>query len=211
MCVSLFFVACSTQPKAVKPDEKAFAQEDNYIILALHAQRFKEYKTAKKLYETLYDKSLKKEYLYRSLQSALLAKENASVVKKVDEITQGSYSDAVLVRLKIVALMEMGKLQEAKKYAIALAKYTKKANDYLLAGDVYIKNQEYDVALKYLDSAYMKNYNEKILDKMAIILYVNLHRKKDAIAYLETHSRIHGCSKRVCNRLIGIYSNENNI
>ena len=210
-CVPLFFVACSSQPKPVKANEKAFAQEDNYIILALQAQQYKEYKTAEKLYETLYDKSSKKEYLYHSLQNALLAKENASVVKKVDEITQGFYSDAILVRLKIVALMEMGQLQKAKENAISLAKKTQNANDYLLAGDVYIKNQEYDLALKYLDSAYMKQYNEKILDKMAIILYVNLHRKKDAIAYLETHSRVHGCSKLICNRLIGIYSNENNI
>ena len=209
--ISLFFISCSMHPKPIKPDEKAFEAEDFYIMLALNAEQTKHYKTAAKRFEDLYARASKKEYLYRSLQNYLQAKENEKVVKKIDEITQGSFADPVLVRLKIIALMEMGKLKNAKELAIALAKKTQQANDYLLASDVYIKNQEYDLALKYLDSAYMKEYNEKILDKMAIILYVNLHRKKDAIAYLETHTRIHGCSKLICKRLIGIYSNENNI
>jgi len=41
--------------------------------------------------------------------------------------------------------------------------------------------------------------------------FLDLGRKKDAIAQLETHSRMHGCSKMICKRLIGFYSNENNI
>lgn len=211
VAVSLFFVSCSMHPKPIKPDEKAFQAEDIYIMLALNAEQTQHYKIAAKRFDELYEKAAKKEYLYRSLQNYLQAKENKKAIKKIDIITHGSLSDPILVRLKIVALMEMGKLDSAKKLAIALAKKTQKANDYLLASDVYIKNQEYDVALKYLESAYTKEYNEKILDKMAIILYVNLHRKKDAIAYLETHSRMLGCSHLICKRLIGIYSNENNI
>ncbi len=209
--MSLLFISCSMHPKPIQPDEKAFEAEDFYIMLALNAEQTKHYKTAAKRFEDLYARASKKEYLYRSLQNYLLAKENVKVIKKVDAIAGDSLSDPILVRLKTIALIEMGKLDAAKKLAISLAKKTQKADDYLLASDVYIKNQEYDVALKYLDSAYMKEYNEKILDKMAIILYVNLHRKKDAIAYLETHTRIHGCSKLICKRLIGIYSNENNI
>jgi len=55
------------------------------------------------------------------------------------------------------------------------------------------------------------DYNEQILDKMVVVMYINLQRKKDAIAQLESHSRIHGCSKSVCSRLAGFYSAENNI
>jgi len=209
--VSLFFVSCATHPKPIQPNEKAFEGEDLDILLALNAEQTKHYDIAAKYFEELYDKASKKEYLYRSLQDYLLAKKNMEVLEKVDTITEGTFSDPVLIRLKIIALTEIGKLDQAKKLSMALAKKTQKADDYLLVSDVYIKNQEYDIALKYLNSAYMKNYNEKILDKMAIILYVNLHRKKDAIAFLETHSRVHGCSQLICKRLIGIYSNENNI
>ena len=209
--VSLFFVACAMYPKPIAPDEKAFEKEDINILLALNAEQTHAYLTAAQRFEVLYEKSSKKEYLYRALQNYIRAKKYDLTVVKIDAVTKNSLEDKVLARLKIVALMEMGKLDSAKKLAISLAKTTQDADDYLLTSDVYIKNQEFDTSLKYLESAYMKEYNEKILDKMAIILYVNLHRKKDAIAYLETHTRVHGCSKLICNRLIGIYSNENNI
>jgi tetratricopeptide (TPR) repeat protein len=46
---------------------------------------------------------------------------------------------------------------------------------------------------------------------MSIILYVNLGRKKEAIAHLETYSRMLGYSELICLRLIAFYSNDNNI
>ncbi|SFV68025.1 FIG00545237: hypothetical protein [hydrothermal vent metagenome] len=205
----LLFSACSQ--KSVKPNEKAFAAEDTYIIFALRAEQVGDYKAAAKLFLQLYKKSSKKEYLYRYLKEKLILKEYADVIKTVDDLTQDSLEDPKLVRLKIVALLESNRLQEAKKLSIALARFTNKPKDYLLVSDVYTKSKDYNLALKYLEGAYMKEYNEKILDKMAIILYVNLHRKKDAIAELESHIRIHGCSKLICNRLISFYSHDNNI
>ena len=209
--VSLLFISCSTHKVAPKPSEKAFEGEDIYIMFALRAEQIKDYKSAAALFEKLYDKADKKEYLYRSLKDALYAKEYNYVVQRVDELTEGSLDDGKLVRYKVMALVALKKLNAAKKLAMALADKTQNADDYLLASDVLIKKKEYDLAVKYLGSAYVQNYNEKILDKMAIILYVNLDRKKDAIAYLETHTRVNGCSKLICNRLIGFYSHENNL
>lgn len=205
----LLFSACSQ--KIVKPNEKAFAAEDTYIMFALRAEQVGDYKSAAKLFKELYEKSSKKEYLYRYLQDEIVLKKYDDVIKTVDTMTEGSLKDPKLVRLKIIALLESNKLQEAKKVSIALAKYTNKPKDYLLVSDVYTKSKNYDLALKYLEGAYVKNYNEKLLDKMAVILYVNLHRKKDAIAELESHARIHGCSKLICNRLVSFYSHDNNI
>jgi len=205
----VLFSACSQ--KIVKPDEKAFAAEDQYIIFALYAEQHGDYRNAVKLFQKLYKKSSKEEYLYRYLEDEIIIKKYDDVIATVDKITEGSLKDSLLVRLKVIALLESNKLQEAKKISIELARYTGKAKDYLLVSDVYSKSKDYDLALKYLDSAYMKNYNEKILDKMAVILYVNLHKKKEAIADLETHSRIHGCSKLICDRLISFYSHDNNI
>jgi predicted Zn-dependent protease len=212
--LSLFLVSCA-EPKpslsSLKPNQKAFAEEDAYILFALRAEQVHEYKAASQIFTTLYEKSQKKEYLYRSLENDLIAKEYAEVIKIVDDTTQGSFDDYILIRVKVVALIELQKLQEARILAIKLVEKSNAVNDYLLVSDVYIKQQEYDTALKYLESAYIKNYNEKILNKMSIVLYVNLQRKKDAIAQLETHSRIHGCSRLICHRLIGFYSNENNV
>ncbi len=207
--VVLLFSACSQ--KRLKPNEKAFAAEDTYIVFALRAEHVGDYRSAAKLFRQLYEKSLKKEYLYRYLQDKIVLKEYDDVVKVVDDITDGSLEDAELVRLKTIALLESNRLAEAKSVSIALAQYTKNPKDYLLVSDVYTKSKDYDLALKYLEGAYVKEYNEKILDKMAIILYVNLHRKKEAIAELESHARIHGCSKLICNRLVSFYSHDNNV
>jgi len=210
--VSLFLLSgCSSKPTPIHPSEKAFEGEDTYILFALRAEQVGDFKGAASLFDKLYTKSQKREYLYRSLADELHAKEFSKVVKQVDSLSGGSLDDAKLVRYKILALSALSQLEKARLLAVKLADKTQDANDYLLASDIYIKEKKFNIALKYLNSAYVKNYNEKILDKMAIILYVNLHRKKDAIAYLETHTRINGCSKRICNRLIGIYSNENNI
>jgi predicted Zn-dependent protease len=194
-----------------KANEKVFEQEDTYILSALRAEELKDYEESSTIYGTLYEKSHKKEYLYRSLQNDLTIGENARVVQKIDEIGIDKFDDFILVRIKIVALVELERLDEAKTLAISLVEKSNEVDDYLLLSDIYVKQKKFDTAVKYLESAYMQNYNEKILDKMAIILYVNLNRKKDAIAYLETHSRIYSCSTLICSRLIGFYSNDNNI
>ncbi|MCW8837373.1 MAG: hypothetical protein OQK11_01600, partial [Thiovulaceae bacterium] len=190
---------------------KAFEEEDTIVMVALRAEQIKEYNASSSMFETLYEKSSKKEYLYRSLQNALLAKEYNKVVAKVDDVTNGSFEDFNLVRMKIFALINLNRLEEAKTISIMLVDKSQEVDDYILVSDIYVKLSKYDTALKYLESAYAKDYNEKILDKISVILYVNLDRKKDAIAHLETHAKVHGCSKVICNRLLSIYSNENNI
>lgn len=211
--VSLFIlfggcVATAPQPKGY---EKAFEYEDMYILAALHLEETKNYENSSLIFDALYKESGKIEYLYRSLKNNLAAKEYEKAIARVDNIAGKSVDDFELVRIKIVALVGLERLIESKGLAIRLVEKSNGVDDYLLASDIYIKLKEYDEALKYLEGAYVKNYNEKIVEKMAIILYVNLERKKDAIAQLESHSRIHGCSVAVCNKLISFYSNDNNI
>jgi len=208
----LLFAGCMGEVKPqIKPNQKVFEQEDAYILFALRAEEVRDFKSASELFEKLYSKSEKKEYLYRFLQDMLIARDEKSVIKKVDELTKGSFDDHKLIRIKILALIQLNKLEDAKNIALKLVALSKETGDYVLLSDIYIKLKKYDTALKYLESAYTKNYNEEILDKMSILLYVNLQRKKDAIAQLETHTRVHGCSKLICMRLIGFYSDENNV
>ncbi|WP_304543063.1 tetratricopeptide repeat protein [Sulfurimonas microaerophilic] len=210
--VSIFFISCATtHENKLTPNEKAFDEEDTYIMFALRAEQVKSYQTAAKLFAQLYDKSQKKEYLYRSVQNRYLAKDYNTTIEIINRYLEYEPNDRKLQRYKIGSLAESGNISEAISLALLLSKQTQQPDDYILTADVYIKNRQYEEALQYLESAYAKEYNEKILDKIAIILYVNLSRKKDAIAELETHSRMHGCSELICNRLIGIYSNENDI
>lgn len=207
----LLFSGCVSKTESLKPNEKAFAEEDAYILFALRAEELKDHNSASIIFNSLYEKSDKKEYLYKSLQNDLAAHKNADVVSKVDRETDGKIEDFKLIRLKIVALIGDQKYEEARVLAIELVDKSKDVNDYVLVSEIYVKQKKYNTALKYLESAYTKDYNEKILDRMSIILYVNLQRNKEAIAQLETHARMHGCSKIICTRLIGFYSNENDI
>jgi predicted Zn-dependent protease len=213
---SLLFLGCSQKEPApkqevLKPSQKVFPQEDMYIMFALRAEQINDRAAASELFDRLYEKSKKKEYLYRSLENDLIAKKNEKVIKRVDALTQGSLDDYRLVRLNIVALVESHRVFEARELALKLVDKSKLEEDYLLVANIYIQLREYDLALQYLESAYSKTHNEKVLDKIAVVSYGNLHNTKEAIAQLETHIRAYGCSTLLCNRLLGIYSNENNI
>lgn len=208
------FGGCSNtvaHPKKSLAAVKVFENEDALIMYALRAEQLRDYSSSSKIFNTLYEKSNKKEYLYNSLQSKLKMFDSQAVIDKVDEITKGSLDDYYLVRIKIVALLQQEKLEEAKNLALKLVDKSNAVDDYLLVSEIYVKQKKYNTAVKYLESAYTQDYNEKILDKMSIVLYVNLQRRKDAIAQLETHSRVYGCSELICNRLLGFYSNDNNI
>ena len=213
----VMFSGCSiSQPSlqtqtSSNKNKKTFDQEDTLIMFALRAEQLGDYESAAKIFDKLYSKSNRKEYLYRALQNYLLIKKHKEVIEIVDKELNKDVDDYSLIRIKTVALVHLDKLEEAKTLAINLVKRSKAVNDYILVSDIYVKQQEFGTAVKYLESAYFQDYNEKILDRMSIVLYVNLQRKKDAIALLETHTRIHGCSVMICKRLIAFYSNEDNI
>ena len=192
-------------------NQKIFEEEDTLIMFALRTEELGDFKSASGIFDTLYANSKRKEYLYRSLQSYLYLKENTTVIQKIDYVSQGKLDDFVLIRLKVVALIQLEEYDKALILTTRLVALSNAVDDYLLVSDIYTAKKEFDIAVKYLESAYLQNYSEKILDRMSIILYVNLHRKKDAIAHLETHTRVHGCSRVICKRLIAIYSNEDNI
>jgi tetratricopeptide (TPR) repeat protein len=163
------------------------------------------------LYEMLYKYSGKNEYKYRELANYSLAGKYDTLLEKCGKYQEEDESDLKLKRFEILALIKLLRYDEAKEKALSLVDKTKATEDYLLVSEIYIKQKHYDTALKYLERAYTVDYDEAILDQMAVILYVNLDRKSDAMAQLESHSRIHGCSAKVCMRLASFYSKQNDI
>ena len=207
-CAAIAPLSQEQEPVAT---QKVFEEEDSLIFFALRAEQLKENNASAEIFHTLYLKSDKKEYLYRSIQNDLAISNNENAIKKIDDVIKGSYEDFILVRLKIIALIQMQRFEEAKNISQILVEKSKFMDDYILLSDIYVKLEKFDMAIKYLEGAYAQNYNEKVLDRMSIVLYINLQRKKDAIAQLETHARVHGCSELICKRLLAFYSNENNI
>ncbi len=210
----LFFIGCSMHQQIdFNRDsyKKAFEQEDTYILYALYAEERKEYSAAAGFFEMLYRNSGKDEYKYRELTNYSLAGDYKALLKKSALYEEENPHDFKVRRYEVLGLIATGNFALAKEKALALVQESEQTEDYLLVSQIYIKEKHYDTAIKYLESAYAINYDEAILEQMAVILYVNLDRKADAIAQLETHSRLRSCSKRICMRLGSFYSQENNL
>ncbi len=215
LIVSLFvFTGCMTQPKTLPSNAKAFEDEDRFVIWALYAKGQGDANASISLYELLYEKSHKKEYRNEELITMLQSRQSQRALERIDlyrsELGEGEV-DVQLERFRISALMELRSYEKAKDSALSLLEKTKESYDYQQVAAIYMTQGRYEIALRYLQSAYAINYDEKILDKMAIILYVNLNQKAQAVSYLETHIRLHGCSETICLRLGSFYSEENNI
>ena len=208
--IALFFIGCHSADEP-KPTQKMFAAEDRYVVFALEAQKQHDYNSSAILFNEVYEKTDKIEYLYQSLQSLLISKQYQMLLTRTVKY-ESKYSDnAMLKRFEILALVNLNRVDEAKQKALALVSVTKEADDYIVLSDIYIKQNQFGSALRYLESAYNINYNEKIMDKISMILYVNLHKKNEAIAYLESHIKAHGCSELICARLASYYADNNNI
>lgn len=207
----VWFGGCTKEPavSSAKMAVQRAPNEDLYAILAIDMEQKAHYDDAVVMFNVLYEKTEQKEYLYRSLRSSVKGKKASFALSRIDEELKKSPDDIALLRIRVDALLQLGDAAEAKKSALRLVELTGVEGDYLLVSEACSRLREYDVALKYLEGAYIKKYDEKILDKMAVVEYVNLGKKAEAIAHLETHSRLYGCSELVCNRLIGFYSNDN--
>ncbi|MDD5156638.1 hypothetical protein [Sulfurimonas sp.] len=212
LILSVAFSGCvGKYGKDVKANQKMFNEEDIYIFAGLNSEQAKENNASSVIFNSLYEKTGRREYFIRSIKNDIEASENERAIWRIDEIIGKKINDFELVRFKIVALMNLDRLDEAKELVLKLVANSGTVDDYLLSADIYIKLKEFDTCVKYLESAYLKEHDEKLLDKISVILYVNLQRKTDAIAQLETHSRVLGCSKIICMRLASFYSNDNNI
>jgi len=211
LTAALLLGGCSQVVYNPAPSVKAFEEEDLYIFAALQAEEQNRYAEAAEVYFELYDRSRKSEYLYRALTLLNATGAFDRVLERTARELEHHPDDRSLVRYQIIALLSLQRYEEAKTKALALVAQSREAQDYLLVSEAYIKQKHYDTALKYLERAYAIDYDEEILDKMSIILYVNLGRKTDAIAHLESHSRLHGCSALICKRLAGFYSEQNDV
>ncbi|PHR58144.1 MAG: hypothetical protein COA44_04375 [Arcobacter sp.] len=210
----LIFTACSSHEENVPRNVKSFADEDRLVIFALYAKTQGDANSTINLFEILYERSGKKEYRNEEIIMMIQAHKNERALKRIayyKEELEENEIDVELERFKIAALLELKSYSRAKVLALTLVEYTKAEQEYQQVAAIYMIEGNHEFALRYLQSAYAINYNEKILNKMAIVLYVNLHKKAEAISNLETHILLHGCSETICLRLASFYSEENNV
>lgn len=207
---SIVIGGCSQKQPIINKESNRllFAQEDFYILSALRAEELHNFETASTLFQRLFEKTQRKEYLYRFLKNEFKLQHYQKILKKIETIEQ---KDVFLEHMRIIVLVNLQKLQKAEDISFALALKTKEIEDILLYSEILVKRKKYNEAKNYLESVYVKNYNEKILEKLTFISYTYLQEKKEAIQKLQKHLKVYGCSKILCLRLSAFYFQMNDI
>jgi tetratricopeptide (TPR) repeat protein len=214
MSLLLFHGCTTTTPTAdvVKnPHILAFKGEDKLIMVAVRAKKKGNEALAYGAFKSLYKQSGKHEYFFEMVY--ILASQNKyeQMEKDVIAFLEDNPEHLRAKRLYIQALVEQKKYVQAKNETYTLLQKTKDLQEYSQLSEIYRLEKNYKMALKYLERAYAINFDETVLDHLVRLLYFFMDRSSDAIAMLETHSRIHGCSQVTCIRLSEFYGAKNNI
>jgi tetratricopeptide (TPR) repeat protein len=209
---ALFFGGCSLKsPHIEKSVVKRYKDEDKYILFALLFQQQQNYKKAREYYIKLYEHTKKLEYLKEIIALSATLKDYSTLGKYIEKGLKEYPESQYLKRAQIQYYLYKKDYKKAKELTLKLAEKYKTEKNYELAGYVFLSMKEYSLALKFFERAYGISFNEDILNNIADILYSYLNRKDDAIAYLETHVRLRGCSKKICYKLLDIYAKEKDI
>lgn len=207
----IFFLAGCSLKEPVKVGEKAFKQEDGYIMQALEYQKNKQFDKAVDTYNELYEKTNKINYLVEATKISFVTLHTEKTDLLLNQALKKYPENTALLRIKVALLMKEKKLQEAKDKVQELLKLEKNSRNLTIAGALYFELKSYDLSLKYFQSAYKESEDENALLNMVDVLYNYLNKKDEAISYLETHARIYGCSRKVCSKLLNIYGKEKDL
>ena len=230
--ISVFlFSGCSYSPKITKVPKEELADynpkdfssspsyysedridnENDLIIQAIFYEMNGNYKKSNYFYNILFDKTGGVEYLFRELSTALYAGIVSKNVPKLEEYIKKNPSNIQLKRLLISFYINEKKNEKAKRIGEELISKSGEAIDYELSASPYILSGDYQKAVNLLTKAYSRSYNEDILLKITILLANYLNDTDGAIKRLENHRMMYGCSEKVCNQLIEIYTQQQKI
>ena len=199
---------CANSVYQKMPQQK----EDLTMVLALDCEQIKDYKNSLKYYKILYFSTKHENYLFKSIIYSFKSKQYKIMYDLSNEglkffkINKEYYN-----RNKVIALLGLSKVDQALELALKLVKLNPKAINYNIVANVYYVKKDYNNSLKYYESAYAQKQNPITLIKLTSIMYDYLDKKETALAYLETYVQTNGCDKNICNKLMLIYQEHQNI
>lgn len=207
-----FFIFLGCVKQEISVGEKYFEQEDEYIIYALEYEKMKEYDKSIDLYLNLFNKTNRYEYLTRALRLYMESKEFTKIKELASKnLNSNSYEYENILRIYVVSLVNLKEYDEALQNATVLLNTFNNTTNYEVMANIHYLKKEYDLAVKYFESAYVTNFSSKTLTNLVNILYVYLGKKEEAISYLETHIRLYDDDLVVNYKLLSIYQEQKNI
>ncbi len=217
----LFFAGCSTKNAAVshqaegkekKSRYRTFALENDYIIHALYYKEHKAYARAYTIFKELYNKTGNPEYLREAATLLIALKDYDEALKDLKILVEEEPGNVELYRLMTIAYVKLGKKKDALKSAKkALQLDPDNIKNVDMTASIYLIDGESRKAYEVYEKYYDKHHDDESLIRMASILYHKLKDQKKTVNLLETHSKIIGCSEKVCLFLAEIYRRQNDL
>lgn len=189
--------------------------EDMLIIRALLHEQAGELSESKKLYETLYGMTGKKEYLIQEAKETLLQKNDPS--HSIDNLVQWITAhpeerDVALYRMLVALYIQQGSLTDAENVADEYLTVDTPAEDQMAVAALKLELGKPEEAAGLLKKAYQKKEDEKILLQLVGVLEKDLRRPNEAISLLERHIAMHtDASVGIYFKLIELYAKEKNL
>ncbi len=216
-----FLIGCSqknmtplynSQGKHQKTEYKSFEFENDYILFALYYKEHKEYAKAYTIFKDLYDKTSNPEYLIEAIKLLIAMKKYDKAVENLHILAKKDFRKNELYRLLTIVNIRLGKKNDALKSAKSaymldpenIRNVDMLASVYMLKGE---SRKAYDIYKKF----YEKHHDDESLVKMASILFHKLKDRDKTLNLLESHSKIIGCSEKICLFLAEIYRQENDL
>lgn len=154
--------------------------------------------------ETLYKTTAKKQYLAELVKIYSAKGDLDKVGAILEEIIKSD--DNNLDAKRMLAANYMGQKEYAKAFEliVAVADKSKVKADYDMAGSVAFVVGDYKAAQKYFRLSYGVKADHVTAERIATIMFLE-NRGAEATAFLDTHTRMFGCSKYICERLAKAY------
>lgn len=217
LLILVYTIGCSTHYTAIQNNKvlipvenpktkRVVENEDQLIIEALYLEEKGQYKQSTQLYAELYKKTHRDEYLLREAITAHHAGSISQYLAELEQYVQRNSDHFQAQRLLLSFYLKNKNFSKAKKLGHTLSKKSNEAADYELAANPYIFSGDYKKSVNYLQEAYEKTLNEDILFKIITIKINYLYDVEGAIQDLSNHTRLQGCSEKICLQLINIYS-----
>lgn len=181
------------------------AKEDFYIIQAFDAIDSMDYARASAIFEQNFKETNKVEYLYEAAGIELTIGRMSRALALLERFLREAPQDEEAERMLSKILSLNGRHDEALSIAQKLLKAHKSEENYLLISSIYFEKGHQNEAIKHLEFAYEIAQNPQILDQLSSALILLFQDKDRALALLETHVRIKGCTPVLCMRLADLY------
>ncbi|SHO80647.1 hypothetical protein MNB_SV-15-695 [hydrothermal vent metagenome] len=182
--------------------------EDGLIVSAIFYEYNEDYVSSQKYYSYLYNKTLNDEYLYHEVTNSIYTHIDLDKNIIAMENMKNKYPNNLKPKRLLISLyMSNKEYYKSKSMSNQLLEYSQSVKDLEFVADTYLYLEEKDYAIKLLNKAYNKNFDENIILRIVSIL-VSQNKIKEAIKRLETHKIMHNnnVSSDLIKSLINLYA-----